>query len=179
VITVLYEDALGAATRNFGPHQLVLACVADALGDGRDHWTLRSEVKAVPKKGAPKVRVALRDEPWWMAGPLLAVFDGDRVRELYGLEASACRSELLSMILAESRDDPTIVLLERNMEDVTSACRRALGRPVPMAKPTPAERDAICHAAAAAAEPLVRSVILSAVPSLARLVEHLRGRLAG
>jgi hypothetical protein len=60
IITVPWEDRRGVATRDFGPHELLIWCVADALGmDGWDRG-LRQIIHSVPKKGNGGVRAALR-----------------------------------------------------------------------------------------------------------------------
>jgi hypothetical protein len=170
VVTVLYEDEAAAKPTNYGPHILLLACVADARGT--DVWILRGRTAGIPKKGDTKVRAALRDEGDLLAtrGPLVAMVDDDRVRRCYGLPTSACKREVLDAVLREATGSPSVVLLHRNMEDIVGAACAALHRAAPAAKPGPEERDRILHRAAAA-ERNVRDAILAAVPSFARLVK--------
>jgi len=170
IVTVLYEDQSAAKPTNYGPHILLLACVADVSGD--TVWSLRERVVGIPKKGDTKLRAALRDDGDLLAaaGALLAMFDEDRVRGCYGLSKGACKREILEAITTEATGWPGVVLLVRNMEDVVNAACAALGQPRPARKPTPEERDRHLHRAAAEG-PAVRAAILAAVPSFGRLVE--------
>lgn len=172
-ITVLYEDQLAAKPTNYGPHILLLACVADACGD--DRWTLQQRVRGIPKKGDAKLRAALRDDGELLrsSGALVAMFDEDRVRGCYGLPRDACKRTILDRIAGEATGEPTLVLLERNMEDVVNASCVARHQAIPAKKPTPEERDRILHAAASEGR-AVRDAILRAVPSFARLVHIVR-----
>ena len=63
---VLYEDSRADGARNFGPHSLVVACVADRVGIER--YQLKSRLLGVPKNGAAKVRTVCEGE----GGPALA-----------------------------------------------------------------------------------------------------------
>jgi hypothetical protein len=170
IVTVLYEDQSAARPTNYGPHILLLACVADARGE--ELWSLRGRVDGIPKKGDTKLRTALRDDGDLLAtrGPLVAMFDDDRVRRCYDLPKGACKREVLDAACREATGSPSVVLLHRNMEDVVKAACAALHRTAPAAKPGPEERDRILHRAASA-ERNVRDAILVAVPSFARLVE--------
>lgn len=177
LITVLYEDQIAAQPTSYGPHMLTLACVADRIGG--EAWELRSRVRGIAKKGNAKLRAALRDDGASLVnlGPLMGVFDDDRVRTCYGLPQTACKRVVLDTIHAEATCGLGIVLLQRNMEDVVAACCVALGHAVPAAKPTPIERDAILYRAVTAS-PAVRGQVLEAVPSFARLVQMISGFLA-
>ena len=175
-ITVLYEDQLAARPNNYGPHVLMLACVADRMGG--DTWMLGKRVLAIAKKGDSKLRAALREEGAMLAdgGPVVAMFDADRVRACYGLPSNACKQSVLDAIEAEASGVPVIVLLERNMEDVVAACCAASNKPFPQSKPTPQQRDAILHGAASAGA-AVRVQVLASVPSFERLVRAVHGLL--
>lgn len=177
LITVLYEDQLAAQPNNYGPHMLVLACVADRIGS--EPWGLRQQVRAIPKKGDSKLRDALRDEGALLArcGPLLVMFDADRVRACYGLPSHACKRSVLDKIHGEATGKPILILLERNMEDVVDACCKALQQPSPQRKPTPPERDAILHKTVAASRH-ARDEVLQSVPSFARLVRAVHEALS-
>lgn len=54
-LVVLYEDARAASGR-FGPHELLLGCVADELG--RSLHDLRREIDATPMNGVAKLLAA-------------------------------------------------------------------------------------------------------------------------
>jgi hypothetical protein len=176
-ITVLYEDQLAAKPTNYGPHILLLACVADR--GGGDAWSLRNRVRGIPKKGDAKLRAALRDDGELLrsSGYLVAMFDEDRVRTCYGLPHDACKQTILDRIASEATGGPTLVLLERNMEDLVNASCVALQHAIPAKKPTPEERDRILLRAANEGR-AARDAILHAVPSFARLVRIIGEHLA-
>ncbi len=167
-VQVLYEDERAEEEKNYGPHMLLLACVADRVGG--DRWALRHSIDAIPKKGDGNLEKALDEEGATLGGdgPVVAMFDNDKVRLCYGLAGGACKRDVLQTIRAQAKGTPTIVLLEENMEDLVGACCVALNRPTPRTKPKPLERDGILHAAAADAT--ARAKILAAVPSFERLV---------
>ncbi|MEX1368630.1 MAG: hypothetical protein AB1Z98_36215, partial [Nannocystaceae bacterium] len=88
-VTVLWEDQRGMQARGFGPHELLVACLADDLGIDRQQ--LKSFVSSHPKKGVTKVRAALvRDLPRLStSGPVVAVVDRDKALDLWrGSKAS-------------------------------------------------------------------------------------------
>lgn len=170
LITILYEDRQAKGERNYGPHMLLLACVADRLGGSR--YALRSRVAPVPLSGDGNVKLKLREDgaDLTAAGRLIAMFDHDRVRACYGLGPRACKSEVLGRIRQEAGGSAAVVLLIENMESLLAACCNALKRPRPATKPRPAERDAILQAAAADGQAAARAEILHSIPSFGRLV---------
>jgi hypothetical protein len=174
LITVLYEDQLaGGKPANYGPHVLALACVADLTGG--DARAFENRVRAVPKKGAQKLRAALRDEGTMLAnvGPVVAMFDSDRIRDCYQLQPDDCVVNVLASIRADSTGNPIIVLLDRNMEDVARACCAVLKIEEPEDKPRPQARDKILHAMAASRNVEDRNKLLASVPTFGRLVRAL------
>jgi hypothetical protein len=171
LITVLYEDKLfGGNPPEYGPHALALACVADRIGC--DRWGLTQRVRPVPKGGASKLRAALRDEGTLLAktGPLVAMFDSDRIRDCYSLQPNDCVPTVLATIRDEATGDPVIVLLDQNMEDVIRLCCVVLNMDEPADKPRPQERDRILHKMAASCNVEDRKKLLAAVPTFERLV---------
>ena len=152
---------------------LLLACVADQRG--REATGLRSEHRAIPKKGDGNLKKALDERGAELAdaGPLIAMFDHDKVRALLRpprrkrASATCCGPSA-----STPSGTPNVVLLEQNMEDLVDACCAAMGQPKPAAKPKPKpqERDSILQDAAAARGD-ARSEILAAMPSFKRLVE--------
>ena len=178
LISVFYEDQLaGAKPNNYGPHALLLACVADQCQENR--WALHLKVIAIPKKGDSKLRAALRDDAGLIAqgGRVFALFDLDRVRNCYELAPNACKRTVLDAIAAEATGAPAIVLLEQHMETVVEACCAASNRPLPTAKPSPAERDSILHGIAAGDRGM-RDAVLTSVPSFDRLVRIVNQAIA-
>ncbi|MFO0761688.1 MAG: hypothetical protein U0359_34920 [Byssovorax sp.] len=149
---------------------LLLACVADHLK--RDRYELRRWIRAVPKGGDGNLKVALRDDGADLAarGPLIAMFDEDKIRAVYGLSSAACKRAVLDRIVQEATGSPVIVLLLRNMEDLVDACCETLKKPKPSKKPKPAERDAVLQEIAAA-PPACRDELQRTMPSFKRLVD--------
>ncbi|MBI5482073.1 MAG: hypothetical protein HY906_24675 [Deltaproteobacteria bacterium] len=144
--TVLYEDQRAAHERNFGPHVLVLACVADATGLGR--WELRELIKGIPAKGNTRLKATLEQDADLLSqsGPVYAVFDDDQVRTCYGLLNDACVPEVLAAIRRQAKAQVGIVLLKSTIEEVVRACALALHEPPPYvqahtdrARPHPAQ----------------------------------------
>lgn len=176
LVTVLYEDAPDGPPRNFGPHALLLACIEDRTGE--DRYALRDRVEPVPKKSNGNVKRALENdaERLHAAGPVVAVLDDDRVKELYSLPPAALRCEVLAAIAKTASVSTTVVLLEANMETLVAATAAFCGDTPPSKKPTPRERDRILHKGAAA-EKGVRDRILARVPTFRRLVEKVEEKL--
>lgn len=89
IVTVLWEDARGGQVKGFGPHELLIACLADDLGSPR--WRLEKLVASVPKKGKERVHEALVQDRQRLLdrGPLFGVVDRDRVREIWRADQPA------------------------------------------------------------------------------------------
>jgi hypothetical protein len=193
LITVLYEDEHARNQKHFGPHMLLLACVADLARTNR--FALLNQIIPIASGGDGNVKRKLRDAGANLAakGPVVAMFDNDKVRPCYGLLPGACKRELLEAIrndaqgslvhivllgrreLEAIRNDAQgslvhIVLLEERMEDLVDDCCTALKRPKPAAKPKPGERDRILQEAAADGQDAARAAILAANSSFKRLV---------
>jgi hypothetical protein len=123
-ILVLYEDAR-APNGTFGPHDLVLGCVADERKCSV--YTLQPGVRGVPIKGVGNLLKALWDVERLSKlapgnTPILAVVDEDHIGDhIQGKSAS----EIEAAIRARCSDPGrvTIVLLQRNLESVILAIR--------------------------------------------------------
>lgn len=170
IATILYEDRLAAVAKGFGPHELLISCLADDTGGARVE--LKRAFQAVPCKGDGSLKAKLaRDRIRLLnQGPLCAVFDHDRVRACFALPDAACKTSVLEEIRRCFSDRFGIVLMVENVEDLLRACREAQGMPPFQGKPTPNERDAIC-CAAAWADVTVRKRIRERMPSFDRLVK--------
>lgn len=167
-VTVFYEDSPGVAVTHYGPHLLALACVADRMN--LERYTLRQHAEAVPMKGDSKLREVLQG----IGGRhVIALFDSDHVRDLYGLKATATREEVIAKVKSEAGPDVEVHLLERNMEDLIRHCCEAARSHVPDGKPRPEERDSILHRTAAAPQS-VRDAVRAACPSFDQFVEALQ-----
>jgi len=180
-MTVLYEDQAAVKPTNYGPHILVLQCVADRVG-GDPRGDLKPLSNAKPMKGSGNLRKELRERGALLqrSGPVVIMVDDDKIRGCYqdlGLARTSCKSQVIAAIKSEcSGVDPGIVLLNQNMETVLNVCLRALGRPPLNSKPSPEERDQILmRCASPAVTPAQRQEILDRVPTLGRLVCILAG----
>jgi len=179
---VLYEDQRGP-TKEFGLHNLVASCIADRIGE--TVWVVKNALPAIPKKGNGKLLKACREDEQLAASgrKVVAVFDGDEVRALLGLPATACRTLIRERVEADCpfAGQLVVVLLEDNLESVIEALRRCEGAPLETAK-AEAERshgslesrDRWLNALAYDLErQAVRDCVLREMPSLERLVTSL------
>ena len=176
LITVFWEDQRGSQPKSFGPHALLLACIADEMET--DRWSLGKRVVAVPKKGDSKLRAALERDAVGAShsGPVVFVFDDDHVREVLGLSRGACKRKVLETAAAHCEQPIEIVLLENNVEDLLTACLEAMGKPAPASKPNPNDRDAVFQSIAAE-DRSARERVRAVVPSFDRLVRYVRACL--
>lgn len=126
-ILVLYEDSR-SGSGSFGPHDLLAALVADQTG--KSVWEVKQSARERPLRGIDKLLKALSD-PGRLSNlvpggvPILAVVDGDRIREHMGLKRNAPARQV-EQELKESCNEPdriTVVLLERNVESLVEAAR--------------------------------------------------------
>jgi len=173
-IAVLYEDQLATSKpRAFGPHVLLLACVADRLERPREH--LEQHVDAHPCKGIGRL-LALCREPILTDrhARVIAVCDDDRVREHLKLPATACKLSVRDAV-ASGSGAPQLrtVLLIRNLETVLDAVRHVLGRDPLADKPSPLRRDSTLLHLAYQGVPEQRLALLQRVPSFAYLADCL------
>lgn len=176
-IRVLYEDSQAQNERNFGPHVLALRCVCDAspLG-GADVWELSRRAVAICLNGVSKLieTATFIDD---VDNKVLAP-DDDRIRQHLGLDSGTAEAVVVTHLAERCTARPEqIILIIRNMDDVTRAAATALGRSLTEAKPTLRERDSVCHALASDDKQSERARFLSAAPSFARLVSCLRAVL--
>lgn len=182
IITVLWEDQRSARANRFGPHELLLACLADDLG--RDRGALERRVESRPQKGNGSLRKALKQElpRFAKSGPVIAVIDRDQIHDLLPRTPPppSCMSGITTRFRQDAPGDYDIVFLVRNMETLVETVCRATGRDVPLNKPTPDERDRLLMAAVWGAPPQTRISIRSDCPSFDRLVtrvgRHLQPR---
>lgn len=134
-VTVLYEDqACDGAVPRFGPHEFLLALVADLTSAPID--ALRREVEAHPAKGAAKLVAKCADEVGENIAadchPVIALFDRDRIREArsraclpQGIPARATDSRIIRMLegLCRHPGKLRVALLDRNVETLLKAVR--------------------------------------------------------
>lgn len=177
-ITVLWEDKLTVLARGFGPHDLLVSCVADDLQCAPE--ALKGTVVPVPKKGNGNVMRALEQEldKLRRSGPVCAVLDRDKAAELWpaGQRPPACLSGLRTAVSERARGDYELVLLIENMETLVDACCRAMMTDMPRAKPSPDTRDRILGKLAWG-EADARTIVRNAVPSFDRLVRWVARRM--
>lgn len=180
IVTVLWEDQRGGQIKGFGPHALLVACVADSLGLVPNR--LKGLIESHPKKGNGNVIVALRRDLERLAnsGPVVAVFDRDKIPELVNLHqpVADCRRITKERIRNLAPGNYEVVFLERNIETLIEAVCRVLGESAPEQKPRPDERDRILGRAVWAS-PDVRRRIRDECPSFSRLVDVMARYIGG
>jgi hypothetical protein len=173
-IAVLYEDQLATSKpRSFGPHVLVLTCVADQLQRPRE--PLERHVDGHPCKGIGRLLAPCR-EPILADrhARVIAVCDDDRVREHLKLPAAACKMDVRGAIALSVGTSPLqAVLLVRNLETVLDAVQQVLGLGPLTSKPSPLQRDGVLLRLAYRGTPDQRLDLMRRVPSLAYLVDKL------
>lgn len=178
-VAILYEDRLAdQKIKSYGPHALVLACLADRLGCSPHAHDLKTRFNPLARKGVDKIIADCR-RPIFGDHYLqvIAVCDSDRLHEHLGLGSGACKDAIRQALRSGCpfRERLVPVLLERNIETVVDAALTVLGEPPRdlKKKPTPLQRDLILNRMAFGAEPARRRELLVAVPSLAYLVRRL------
>ncbi len=176
-VTVLWEDARGGELKGFGPHELLLACIADELESG-DWWARKRvaqrSVEAHPKKGNANGVKALKGVARDLfAGPVVAVLDVDRAHELWSEKLPRnCKTAIGARIRKDAPGGYEIVFLIENVESLLHAASAALGEPALTKKPTPDDRDV--RLGKVAGDPTkadARNRVRSDLPSFDRLVK--------
>lgn len=177
IVWVLWEDQR-APSRDFGPHRLLLSCLADDVEERLEHWLLDKLVRPIPKKGNSSVLKALKEDLEKLQGLTCAVFDRDKAHLLWGKahEPARCRTAILAKIKGDASGEYEVILLEDNVETLFDVCQQVLGE-APRKKgekPSRDERDACLRRAAG--RPEARRKVRHEVPSFDRLVKRV-GRL--
>jgi|GEM_PF-2041555 len=182
-VCVLYEDQRGP-TKGFGLHELVKACVSDALHE-QPRWRVNAALEDFrPLKGDTKLLEACRRDIDLLAADgrsVVAVFDNDKIRLLLKLAASAPDEAVVRAILKGGKmsERLSIVLLKQNMESVIEAaaqCDKSLDpKRIKLAvrHKDPLERDALLTELASERARPTRECMLDTLPSLLKLVELL------
>lgn len=174
ILTILYEDQIGVALKEFGVHNLLLRCVCDDL-DGADHWELGKRIQGQPKKGDSGIIRALEADGRRLldSGHLVALFDDDKIRRRLKIPSGSCR-KIVADDLRNKAPGCDVVLLLDNTETLLDACMRTMGGMGCPEKPDPAARDRIFNRFANDSNPEQRKQLRGDVPSFDRLV----GRVA-
>lgn len=182
-VCVLYEDRRGPE-QGFGLHLLVKACVSDALADQPRYVIEKALNDCRPLRGDGNLLKACREELDLIASdgrPVVAVFDNDKIRRLLKLPAKASNERVIQEILkgGSASRQPSIILLEQNMESVLHAARACDPTidPKSIALATEEkdrlERDLIFARLTSGQLKAIRDCIRQKMPSFQRLVEVL------
>ncbi|MFH0902366.1 MAG: hypothetical protein V2A73_17170 [Pseudomonadota bacterium] len=157
IITILWEDQRGVESKGFGPHELLLSCLADdmLLPPGQDQADrfecfrrhLKGVVRSIPQKGNSNVRKALQQNGERLArsGPVFAVVDRDKIRELWKNQESIpmdCMTAIRGRFHQDAPGKYDLVFLEQNVETLLVAALALNGQSL-KEKPAPDERDRI------------------------------------
>lgn len=138
IVTVLWEDQR-AAGKGFGPHELLVSCLADELAT--EASTLKKRVRSHPKKGNAKVLADLKLNAARLrnSGPLFAVIDRDKVRKLWSAADAPtdCLSGLGKHFHRDAPGDYELVFLIQNVESLLDIAADVLGEAKLRSKPSP------------------------------------------
>lgn len=180
MVTVLWEDQSSSIRAGFGPHELLVSCLADELPIGRN--TIKNLVESNPRKGNGNVRASLKKDLTKLSnsGPVIAVLDRDKILDLWkkpGPPPADCWKEIDARMKSEAPGEYRLLLIEQNIESLLEAACASLSQPVPEKKPNPNERDAILNSAAWH-NAAVRDDIRQRCPSFDRIVCRVAEALA-
>lgn len=175
MITLLWEDEQGLDARRFGPHVLLVACVADDLS--ADRRRIDSRLRSLPKKGNGNVVRAIREDlpDLCKPGPVMAILDSDQIAGLLGepMPAPICLVRASKATLAKFPGDYQLLLLERSVDTLVSSVCQLTSQQLVRNKATPDERDRILCKAAWNPSRRVRDDLRGLVPTFDRLVRRL------
>jgi hypothetical protein len=177
-VTVLWEDQLGQPLKGFGPHQLLLSFLADAMSDSEETWrsqrlTFSRQVLGEAKKGNGNVLTALQKNLSGYRGPVIAVIDRDKAHKLWKdvrPPPSNCMKGLSGQFRKAAPGPYDLIFLVNHTEDLLDAVLTAQRAPALAAKPTPTLRDEILNRAAWESAELRRAIGRD-VPSFQRIVD--------
>lgn len=181
---ILYEDRRGPE-KEFGLHNLVVACVVDDAGG--DRFAMRRKLDGRPMKGVqPLLRSCRRDIRRLSARgqPVFALIDEDAIREQLrheGVEPDADDAAITRAIKAkcEQPDRLHVFLLRENTETVIDAagrCDQGLRSEAILQKALLKDlnaRDAVLNRVAYAPDRAVRDCIRQHVPAIRSMVSVL------
>jgi hypothetical protein len=132
IAVVLYEDQRGPE-KEFGLHNLVLACVSDELGGDVFALRLQEKLHGRPMKGIGNLLRSCRRDIRRIGPqgqPVLAVIDDDKIRQQLrheGLSATADSDAVANAIRAPDKcvapEQLEVVLLKDNTESVILAAK--------------------------------------------------------
>lgn len=171
-LRIFYEDkAAAGATKQFGPHILLCACVADLLGVPMSE--LKHLMQGEPKKGDGSLLAACKVHAQRGAPvPIFALFDGDQLRKL--LKSRDDSVEALRTALEHRIASATIhpFVLEGNIDELVKAAAECFDPPVTRTIiKAHIERDRILNRAAYDGNRAVRECIRTRKPGFAALVD--------
>lgn len=167
-------------TKGFGPHTLLVSCLADDLGSEIERWRIERSVKPIPTKGNGNVVKKLQKDGDRLrkSGPVVAVIDKDKVGDLLtraGSPAPGCIGGSVDGFHDKAPGDYELVLLVENVESLVSAALEALGEEPSREKPNPDERDRTLKRVDGT--PSYRRAVRDKVPSFDRLVRRVASLL--
>lgn len=181
---ILYEDRRGPE-KEFGLHNLVVACVVDDAGG--DWFDLRKKLDGRPMKGAQNLLRSCRKDILRLSPRgqmVLALIDNDAIREQLrheGVRDDADDDEIVRVIKAacDAPERLHIFLLKENTETVIEAaglCDQALRREALLTRALQKDinaRDVVLNRVAWAPDRAVRDCVRRHVPALHSMVTTL------
>ncbi len=177
IVTVLWEDQRGGPEKGFGPHELLVSCVADELSC--DRWVVdkRKAIRSVPLKGRDNVVAFLKTKLSLLSNDAVCVvLDRDKVLDIWsGKEGpSDCIASIKQALIEEAPGKYELVLLVDNVESLVKAGCEAAGLSLPPTKPNPTGRDQLLRPAVHG-QRKVRDRVREDVPSFNRIVKWVCG----
>lgn len=180
-IVILYEDS--GYKGEFGLHRFVLTCLHDQIHERFSTWKLKKLVEGIPKKGDSKLLAACQHDLERMASrgqPVFAVFDGDKIRRLLGLESDACVPSIVDRFREQCGGlAPRLNVIHDNTETILHLIVDEMRGEIPerlidraINKKKTQDRDRIFERVSKRSARRIRSAVLEKCPSLKRLVDQ-------
>lgn len=172
-LAIFYEDSRMAGSTRYPLHDLVCACLSDALDQPYD--AIKALGRAIPKNGDSKLLRACQIEVPDMREPVIvALFDADKMHKLLrqpgDTKPEALRAQLDAKI-AQPRVETYLV--EQNTESIVEAAADCREQPRPGKNHL--QRDKLLESAVWATREQ-RDCIRAKVPSFAHFIDTLAPR---
>jgi hypothetical protein len=174
-LAIFYEDSRMAGSSRYPLHELVCACLADALDQPYD--AIKAIGRAIPKNGDSKLLKACQIEVPNMREPMIvALFDADKMHQLLrqpGNTELETLHEQLDAKIAQPRVETFLV--EKNTESIVAAAADCRDQPRPGKNHL--QRDKLLESAVWDSREQ-RDCIRRKVPSFARFIDALAPKVA-
>lgn len=172
---------MNPGARDFGPHELLLSSLVDALTPDEGSWRARRhrinrEVQGLAKKGNGNILKSLQRDIEKYRGPVVAVIDRDKAHKLWEHlkpRPTNCIQGLSAQFHKSAPGSYELIFLVNHTEDLLDSALRAMGAPPLQHKPDPLERDDIFNRVAWSVPREVRVEVGQRCPSFQRIVDKI------